>query len=118
MDRSRHGSGDLFSPVVSPVFPGPAKSPQMVDRVARPDSGGDSQRPFGAGTDHRRHASPPNPVAPGTLGGFADLCFCAENKIPGWYSCGRDGVVLGRPKGHVNTVFAGCGVHFQDRETI
>ena len=75
----------------------------MVDRLARPYSGGDSQRPFGAGADHRGHAPPLGPVAAGALGGLADLCFCAENEIPGRYRCRRDGAVLGGPKGHVNT---------------
>ncbi len=103
MDRSRHGPGDLSAPVVSPVFPGPAESPPMVDRLARPDSGGDSQRPFGAGADHRGHAPPPGPLAAGALGGLANLCFCAENEIPGGYRRSRHGAVLGGPKGHVNT---------------
>ncbi len=46
---------------------------------------------------------PLDPVAAGALGGLADLCFCAENEIPGRYRCRRDGAVLGGPKGHVNT---------------
>ena len=103
MDRYRHGPGDLSAPMVSPFFSGTAESPPMVDRVARPDSGGDSQRPFGAGAYHRGHAPPPGPLSAGALGGLADLYFCAENEIPGGYRCGRDVAVLGGPKGHVNT---------------
>ena len=63
MDRSRHGPGDLSAPVVSPVFPGPAKPAPVAHRVARPDSGSNSQRPFGSGADHRRYAPGIGPVA-------------------------------------------------------
>ena len=118
MDRYRHGPGDLSAPMVSPFFSGTAESPPMADRVARPDSGGDSQRPFSAGTDHRRHAPPPGPVAAGALGGPADICFCAENEIPGRYRCRRDDAVLGSPKGYVNAGFRRQRCSFSDRETI
>ena len=101
MGHPGHGPGDLCAALVPAGVTFPAQPPPMVDRLARPDSGSNSQCTTYTGISHQRHAPPYVLLATRTLGGIADFYFCTENEIFRRYRCHRNGAVLAGQKRHL-----------------
>ena len=103
MDHPGYGPGDLCPALVPAGVTVPAKSPPMVGRMARFDSGSDSQCATFAGTGHQRHAPTDVSLATRALGGIADLYFCTENQIFRRDCCRWNGAILAGPKCHLKS---------------